>query len=346
MPKAATFRSIALGAFAFIGALAAIGAGSRAQETPRPAGAQGALDKAWRAVAPGRVEPVSGEIRIGTPLNGRVTAVLVKANDKVVAGEPLIRLDDSEARARLAVAEAQVNFRKRLRNDQAAGKAAERRRAEDAVADAERAVLEARAAVDSAAAARRTGGGSGDDLEKVGVALANAQTRLTQRKSDLRIVELDAPLPSLNEGQLAVARAEYIVAATTIDRMTIRTPIAGTVLQVNARPGEIASASATQPLAIIGDISALRVRTELDERDFAQIKVGQGVAVRANAFGGREFAGKVASIAPIVEASSINARGLRTLTDINVMEVMVDLTDPGPLMVGMRVDVFFRADNP
>ena len=60
---------------------------------------------------------------------------------------------------------------------------------------------------------------------------------------------------------------------------------------------------------------------------------------------GRDFAGKVASIAPLVESGNINARGLRTLTDVNVVEVMVDLAAPGPLAVGMKVDVFFRADG-
>ena len=49
------------------------------------------------------------------------------------------------------------------------------------------------------------------------------------------------------------------------------------------------------------------------------------------------------NLAKMVEAA--RARGLRTLTDVNVVEVMVDLAAPGPLAVGMKVDVFFRADG-
>src|SRR5215471_5275831 len=57
--------------------------------------------KLWQAVAPGRVEPRSGEIRIVAPVVGRIGEVLVKVNDRVFTGEALVRLDDDETRARL-----------------------------------------------------------------------------------------------------------------------------------------------------------------------------------------------------------------------------------------------------
>src|SRR5262249_50569770 len=70
----------------------------------------------WQEVASGRVEPLSSEIKI-TPVGvALVSEVLVKVNDKVFAGEPLIRLKDDEVRARLAAAEAQVALRERARN--------------------------------------------------------------------------------------------------------------------------------------------------------------------------------------------------------------------------------------
>jgi len=49
-----------------------------------------------------------GEIRITAPVIGLISDVLVKSNDKVLAGEPLSHLTDEEARARAATAEAQV----------------------------------------------------------------------------------------------------------------------------------------------------------------------------------------------------------------------------------------------
>ena len=59
-------------------------------------------DRSWQAVAPGRVEPWSGEIKIAAPVVGRIGEVLVGVNDRVFVGEPLIRLEDDEARARIA----------------------------------------------------------------------------------------------------------------------------------------------------------------------------------------------------------------------------------------------------
>ena len=109
-------------------------------------------ERQWQAVAPGRVEPCSGQIKVATAAIGVVDKVLVKVNDKVFAGEPLVHLADEELRARLAAAEAQVSMRERARDERSAtGSAKTRRKAEDAVADAERAVYDARSVVDRAA---------------------------------------------------------------------------------------------------------------------------------------------------------------------------------------------------
>src|SRR3982074_1746356 len=113
-------------------AAAALGPMIRAEEAARASRIETPDDKRWQAVAPGRVEPTSGEIKIAAPIVGVIGEVLVKANDKVFAGEPLIRLVDSEAQARLATAEAQIALRKRARNDESpSSRASTRRKAED-----------------------------------------------------------------------------------------------------------------------------------------------------------------------------------------------------------------------
>ena len=73
--------------------------------------------KRWQAVAPGRVEPWSGEVKITAAAMGAIGELLVKPNDKVFAGELLIRLRDEEVVTRVATAEAQVAMRKRARKD-------------------------------------------------------------------------------------------------------------------------------------------------------------------------------------------------------------------------------------
>jgi HlyD family secretion protein len=321
----------------------------RAEEAARTSRIETPDDKRWQAVAPGRVEPTSGEIKIAAPIVGVIGEVLVKANDKVFAGEPLIRLVDSEAQARLATAEAQIALRKRARNDESpSSRASTRRKAEDGVADADKALSEAQAAVDRAAIERRAGRGSDADVDAARAALSRAQDRLKQQKAELRKVEADTntPLPTQVEGQLNVARTELAVAQAAVEKLTIRAPIGGTVLQVNGKAGELASPSGTQPMVLLGDVSTLRVRAELDERDFGEIKIGQPALVRAAAFRGRDFAGKVIFIAPIVEPARINSRGQRSVTDVDVVEVLIDLAEPDALAVGMKVDVYFRPDGP
>jgi HlyD family secretion protein len=319
-----------------------------ADATARAVVAESSDSRRWQAVAPGRVEPRSGEIRMAASAVGRIGEVLVKVNDKVFAGEPLIRLVDEEIRARLPVVEAQIALRTRARNDQSvSSKAANRRDAEDAVADGERAVVDAQAALDRAAIAKRANNGPDSEIEAARASLRRAQDRLRQRKAELRRIETDTgvPFPAQTDGQLNVARAELLGVEAAIEKMTIRAPIAGTVLAINAKAGELASPSADQPLVLLGDISAPRVRAELDERDLGEIKVGHDALVRAPAFREREFAGKVSSIAPIVQASRISSREQRNLTDVSVAEVMVDLAEPGPLAVGMKVDVYFQLET-
>jgi HlyD family secretion protein len=336
-------RSAALGAVAAALALAVLAARTGEQESTRATRSEAPDAKRWQTVAPGRVEPVSGSIKIAAPAMGVIAQVLVKVNDKVSAGEPLIRLVDTEARARLAAAEAQVAFRLRARNDESkppapirpAPAAPPRRRGEPVASDS-----------DKAAARRRAGTASDAALEAARAALARAQNRQQQQKAELRRIEADpnTPLPTFADGQVNVARAEAAAAAAAIAQLTIRAPISGTVLQINAKPGELAGPSNAQPLLIIGDVSALRVRAELDERDLGEIKVGQPAVIRTDAFRGRDFAGKVSFIAPIVEPGRISARGQRNVTDVDVVEVLVDLAQPDPLAVGMKVDVYFKPE--
>jgi HlyD family secretion protein len=345
-PKVKTAFLVALNVGVLAASLAVSAAKIHAQAPARAATTDAAEEKRWLAVAPGRVEPLSGVIRVAVPVMGVIGEVLVKANDRVFAGEPLVQLVDPEVRARLVAAEAQVALRRRVRNKESTPSgAAPRRRAEDAVADAEKAVSEARSLVDKVAVERRAGRSLDGEVDAARSGLTRAQDRLTQQKAELRRIEADAPLPTLAEGQLNIARSELLAAQAAVDKMIIRAPIDGSILQVNGKSGELASPSTPQPLVLLGNVSALRVRTEVDERDIEKIKLGQAVLVRPAAFRGREIAGTVSFIAPLVEAGHNNSPGQRNMTDVDVVEVLVDLGEPGPLAVGMKVDVYFRPDS-
>jgi HlyD family secretion protein len=334
---------LATGLFGLATVLAILLLTTRAQG-PMPPHGDTPEKRSWQAVAPGRVEPWSGEIRVGSLVVGRIAEVLVKVNDVVFAGEPLIQIDDEQIRTRLAKEKAEVNMRKRARPAQAKG--ADRRKFEDGAADAEQAVVEGQSAADRAAVARRAGRGSDDALAGALSKLSISKEQLKQRQIELARFEADATAkPTELERQLAMARIDLRGAQAATDTLTVRAPIAGTVLRVNGRVGELTSPSALQPLVVLGNISALRVRAELDERNLGAIRIEQPVVVRSDAFRGRDIAGKVSSIAPMIEPGRIATRGQRNLTDVNVAEVVIDLAEPGPLASGMKVDVYFGGDG-
>jgi len=301
----------------------------------------------WVAAAPGRVEPGSGEIHIGTAVLGRVSAVLVKVNDKVEAGQLLIKLDDEEARARLASAEAEAGLAERERDNQPSTSGRKDvTKGEDNVYSAEREVMGAQFELDAAIAGNKDGDVSDRQLADARKRMQRADDRVQRER--LRYAqaqaEKDVPAPNRAESALTAARANVALAATQLDKTRIRAPVAGTVLQVNAKQGEIVSPSPELPLVVIGDMSVVRVKAEVDDGDVAKIKLGQKAFVRSINYPDKDFNGTVAALAPTMARPKIGPRGPRRPTDIEVLEMTIELNGDVPLVPGMRVDAFVRPD--
>ena len=171
---------------------------------------------------------------------------------------------------------------------------------------------------------------------------------MKQQKAELRKVEADAntPLPTQLEGQLNIARAEWLAAEAALDKMTIRAPIAGTILQINAKAGELATPSASQPLvAARRHFGAARARGT----GRARLRGDQGRAIgrgaRRRRFAAARSPARCRSSRRWSSRRAAVSRGSRNVTDVDVVEVLVDLAEPGPLAVGMKVDVYFRQDS-
>ena len=303
----------------------------------------------WDAAAPGRVEPDGGEIRIGSVMPGRIVEVTVKPNDRVSAGDLLVRLSDDDALARLHAARAEAAVRKRER-DAAEANPPElvktRRQAQDAAMEAESALSLARAEMDAAFVAYRRDSttASREQLDRQRTAVRDAEAKIETTRTALRRAEAPAgiPLPTRVEAGLIAARADLSLAETALERSRIRAPRDATVLNISARVGETATPSPEQVLLLLGDVSALKVRAEVEERDIAKVRVGQLVMVRSDAHPEREFNGKVASLAPSLGPGKLGQRGPRRPSDVDVLEVVVDMDGQPPLLPGMRVDVFFK----
>ena len=101
----------------------------------------------------------------------------------------------------------------------------------------------------------------------------------------------------------------------------------------------------TLTAANIGDVSALRERAEVNEQDLGRIRLRQAVLARAGAFRGREFKGRVSSIARVVGLSRIKSGDPRKFSDVDVLKVLVELPNPRLLVVGEQVDVYFKSDR-
>lgn len=318
-----------------------------AAEQPALAETLAADGAEWVASAPGRVEPLSGVISVGATMSGRILAVHVEEGQKVSRGDILVQLDDEGTAARFQASRIEAQRAKKDRDDNGGGDS-EYRVTEDDIANAELAFWNARDVLDRAAAKRRAAENSQNDLDEARKSYLAAEELLTAKRYVL--VDLQSrkkrPNPNRQESALAAARSEQSIAAALVEKTHIRAPINGAVLKVVAKTGETVTPSPDQVLATVGDLSKLRIKAEVDERDVGRIKVGQAAIVRADAFQGQDFNGKVTTIAPALSSPGLKDRGAARRTDVDVLEIFVALDADTPLIPGLRVDVFFKSPTP
>jgi HlyD family secretion protein len=302
----------------------------------------------WAASSTGRVEPIGGEVRITSEAPGKIVEVIAKTNEPVAAGDLLVRLDDDEliAKHRAAVAEAEVRERERD-EEPVKGLPLEMHQVEDAAAVSERALFRARNSLDDAFRDLKAGKISADALTAAREKLATSERKAADDRAAVERTRAKdgMPLPTRLESSLTIARADITQVENAIEKTRIRAPAAGTVLNVWARVGEQAMPSPEAPLVLFGDISSLRVRAEVEERDVVKVKIGQRVVVRADAFPDRDFEGVVTQLAPALGPPRITTRGPRRPNDVEVLEVLITLDGQPPLLTGMRVDAFFKSDS-
>ena len=73
---------------------------------------------------------------------------------------------------------------------------------------------------------------------------------------------------ALAQTRIEEIKAQLDQARTTKERLTVKAPIDGRILEVEVRPGEYAQAGAQAvPLIRMGDVSRLHVRVEIDEQN-------------------------------------------------------------------------------
>ena len=168
-------------------------------------------------------------------------------------------------------------------------------------------------------------------------ALAAAQARLRDLQSGAR------PAETLAAGARAeAAYGEAGVAQAMAGQCTIKSPIDGQVLQILRREGEFSGGSQGTPLLVVGDMSRLVVRAEINERDAAFVRTGQKADIWIEGSPGK-WQGRVTRLAGIMGRRSARSLDPTDRFDRDVREAFVAFEGKSPPpLVGLRVTVGVR----
>ncbi len=245
-----------------------------------------------------------------TPLvGGPVAKVLVAETQTVKAGQPLVVLDDSDAR--IAVAEAQADLGRAERrvkgyfaSDSALAGQVEARDADIARADAN--IVAAQADLERARTdlTRRqnlaaSGAVSGDELTTAQNRFSTAQAALTAaRAAKVQAVAnrgaavgsrevntvLIAGTPAEQNPEVAAARARLDAAQLALSRTVIRAPIDGVVSKKSVQVGQQVQVGA--PLMAVVPTSDAYVDANFKEVQLKKVAIGQSVTLTSDLYGG------------------------------------------------------------
>jgi RND family efflux transporter MFP subunit len=97
-------------------------------------------------------------------------------------------------------------------------------------------------------------------------------------------------------------RAAYELAQKKLNDAVIRAAVAGSVAERLVQPGEFIRENT--PVATIVQMNPLKLKTAIQEKNAAVIKVGQPVDFAVEAFSDRVFRGKVAYVSPAVDQAT------------------------------------------
>jgi len=251
---------------------------------------------------------VGADITVIAPkVAGFIDQVLIIDNQRVRAGELLVKLDDRDYRAKLAQAEAGIAAQQATLANLEANRRLqlamiEQARAEGAVAAAE--IARSRYDVDryqelvgrQFASAQRFQQADSDYKK----ALAGGQkTHAAVDAADRRLDVIETQKRQ-TEAALAQAVAERDLAQLNLGYTEIRAPVDGVVGNRSARPGAYATTGA-QLLSVVPD-HGLWIDANFKESQLAHLHPGLPVSVAADVLPGQVFSGRVVSLAPATGA--------------------------------------------
>lgn len=295
--------------------------------------------------APGRVEPVTEDIRLGSELNSKLKEVLVEEGDHVRKGQLLAVLVNNDYRADTESSEAQVASKEAdLRKTVNGARREERREAEASVKQAEAVLENARADMNRHQKLYQGGVTAREDADHYEREFKVAKAQYDAAAQHFKFVDEETREEDVSRAtaDLELARAQLDGARARYEKTFLRSPIDGTVLRRYHRAGESVtnSANAPDPVFSLGNRQTLRVRVDVDETDVAKVRVGDRAYVTAHAFGPKKFWGHVVRIGGELGRKNVRTDEPTERVDTKILETLVEMDDAHELPVGLRVDAF------
>jgi membrane fusion protein (multidrug efflux system) len=267
------------------------------------AGALALTLAAWLHWRHGRIFPSTSDAYVGgdvvtvsSRIPGTLTAVAVRENDVVAAGQVIAELDPRDYDQ--AVAETAADLEKarttlELDRAQIAGA-----QAQIGVARSEAA--QARADRERFADLQRTGSIPARQSEQAATAADVADSRLDAARKALAAAQAKLDVDEKDVGQ---KQAKHDKAVLQRSYCTVTAPSAGMIADKSALPGQVVAAG--QPLCRVAaiDDGHLWVDANFKETQIARIRPGQPAEIEVHAQGDRVYHGKVEAISAGTGAS-------------------------------------------
>jgi len=148
------------------------------------------------------------------------------------------------------------------------------------------------------------------------------------------------------ETALLLAQAELEAGREAVEEAVVRAPFDGRVLKTFRESGESVTPGA--PLLAIGDLSAFKVRSEVDELDVSRVRTGARAWIRPDSLPGRVLEGTVARLGGMLGKKAQFSEDPRERVDAKVLEVEVRVegSQTGTLVPGMSARVSIQALSP
>ena len=177
-------------------------------------------------------------------------------------------------------------------------------------------------------------------------AVQGAEARLREAKANLDLLKAGAWAPEIAvaEAEVKNAEAQVLAVETELDRLIVKAPVDGRVLQVKIRVGEFAQAGPlSTPLMVVGSVDTLYVRVDVDEHDAWRISDGAPAEAFVRGNSSIKTGLSFVRFEPYVVPKRSLTGDSTERVDTRVLQVIYSL-DPKtiPIYVGQQVDVFIK----